>query len=215
MILVVANEKGGTGKTTVATNLAVWRSLQGRDVLLVDADPQRSAAEFAAVRCEEKVDPTISCASITGRTLAGEVRKMAGRFDDVVIDVGGRDSAGFRSALLVADVLLVPLLPGQLDVWAVEAVDGLVGEAMVLNEGLRGYTLINKVDSNPRVGLAGEAAEFCQGLEYLGGLDVRLGYRVAYRRAVAEGRAVCELDRRDPKAIAEIEALARVIYGDA
>jgi chromosome partitioning protein len=116
MVVVVGSEKGGTGKTTIATNLAIHRAQSGRDVLLVDADPQGSAIEFSRVREGEGHTPIITCVMITGRSVASEVRKLNSRFGDIVIDVGGRDSAALRSSMLVAQVMVIPCLPGQFDV---------------------------------------------------------------------------------------------------
>lgn len=215
MIVVVGSEKGGTGKTTIATNLAIYRAQVGRDVLLLDADPQGSAIEFSRVRESEGHMPTVTCVMVTGRSVAGEVRKLAPRFDDVVIDVGGRDSAALRSSMLVAQVMVVPCLPGQFDVWSIEGMNALVREAAALNEPLRAVTVLNKVDTNPRMGLADEAAEMTKDLSHIRLLDVRLGYRVAYRRAAAEGQAVSELIKKDQRAIAEIENLMREVFQDA
>jgi chromosome partitioning protein len=167
MIAVVGSEKGGTGKTTIATNLAIYRAQVGRDVLLVDADPQGSAIEFSRVRESEGHTPTITCVMVTGRSVASEVRKLAPRFDDVVIDVGGRDSAALRSAMLVAQVMVIPCLPGQFDVWSIEGMNALVREAVALNEPLRAVTVLNKVDTNPRMGLADEAAEMTKDLSHI------------------------------------------------
>lgn len=212
MVIVVANEKGGTGKTTIATNLAILRALQNKDVLLVDADPQGSASEFVRVREDENVSPAISCVSITGRGVSSEVRKLVSKYDDIIIDAGGRDSSGLRSALIVADVLIVPFLAGQYDVWAIEAMDIVVGEAMGLNPDMKPLLLLNKQDTNPRILLANEAADIANDLKNLKLLDIRLGYRVAYRRSAAEGRALCELDKKDPKAIAEMESLFKEVF---
>lgn len=212
MVVVVANEKGGTGKTTIATNLAILRAQQGADVLLVDADPQGSASEFVRVREDEQVCPTITSVAVSGRGVSSEVRKLIPKYQDIVIDAGGRDSAGLRSALVVADVLIVPFLAGQYDVWAVEAMDMVVGEALGLNSEMKPFLLMNKQDTNPRIVLGNEAAEIANGLQNLKLLEIRIGYRVAYRRSAAEGRAVNELDKKDAKAISEMDILYQEVF---
>ena len=84
MIVVVASEKGGTGKTTIATNLAIMRSRDRFDVLLIDADTQGSSQDFAAVRSQECHQPEIVCSSIFGRGITSELRKLTSRFDTII-----------------------------------------------------------------------------------------------------------------------------------
>jgi chromosome partitioning protein len=215
MVVGVCNEKGGSGKTTFACNIAIMRALAGRDVLLVDADPQASSSEFVKVREDLKIQPAITCVSILGRAVASEVRKLIPRYQDIIIDAGGRDNAGLRAALVVSDVLIVPFLPGQFDIWGLENMDNLLEDALVLNPEMNPIAVLNKMDSNPRIGLAQEASEMVNEMKNLRLSSVRIGYRVAYRRSAAEGRAVSELDRKDQKAISELEALYKEVFANA
>jgi len=111
MIVVVGGIKGGSGKTTAATNLAVLRAADGFDVLLVDADEQESCYSFAQVRSETRPTDSLSCIKLTGPPVGREVRKLAAKYHDIIIDTGGRDTASQRAALSVADVALVPFKP--------------------------------------------------------------------------------------------------------
>lgn len=215
MIIVVASIKGGTGKTTIATNLAIFRAQNASDVLLVDADSQKSASDFCAVRNEEGVSPDLTCSIITGRTLNSELAKLAPKFDDIVVDVGGRDGTTLRSAMLAADVLVVPFLPSQLDAWALAQMEGLVEEVETLNDKLRTVAFLNKVDTNPRIQLADEATKFAEETK-IHFCDVHVGYRVAFRKAVAEGLAVNEVkNRKDAKAVNEMKQLYKEVFKDA
>ena len=102
-IILIGGEKGGTGKTTLAVNLAALRALQGRDVLLIDTDVQASASYWAQSRDEAQTRPRIACIQKFGKGLPTEVRDLARRYQDLIIDAGGRDSVELRSSLVVAE----------------------------------------------------------------------------------------------------------------
>lgn len=205
MVYAVASEKGGVGKTTIAFQLSVLLAQKNRDVLLIDADPQGSALEVASVRDEEGHKPSITCVSITGKGLAGEVRKLLEKYQDIVIDCGGRDTAALRSSLLVAQKVVVPVLPGQLDAWTLDTMDEIVEQAQGFNPDLKGFVFLNKVDTNPKIQIAESVATFAKDLKTLKLMNSRMGYRVAYRRAIAEGMAVTEMSKSDKTAISEVE----------
>ena len=114
MILVVGGEKGGVGKTTLATHLAVMQKGRERTVVLVDADPQGTASTWADARKERDV-LRLPCLSLRGGKVHVELQELAQHYEDVVLDTGGADSQEFRSALLAADTLLLPLRPGSFD----------------------------------------------------------------------------------------------------
>jgi chromosome partitioning protein len=212
MIVAVATEKGGVGKSTIAVNLAIYRAQQGHEVLLVDADPQGSVGEFVKIRDDENVLPMITCVAITGRSVSSEIRKLESKYETIVIDTGGRDSAGLRSSLITANTLIVPFLPGQFDLWAVENMNKLIEDAIILNPDLRALALLNKCDSNPLIEMSDDAIKYAKEQPNLHVLDVKFGYRITYRRSVAEGRAVNELDKKDPKAIIEMDRLYKEVF---
>lgn len=215
MIVVVASEKGGTGKTTLATNLSVVRRQKGSDVLLVDCDPQHSSSDFAAVRDQESHQPELTCSCVSGRSTGSEIRKLEPKFDDIIVDVGGRDSVTLRSALLEADLLIIPFLPSQYDAWGIQRMDDLLGEVKTLNTHLKTIGVMNKVDANPRTGMTQEASEIADNFRNIRLLDGGVGYRVAFRRSVADGLAVTEMKHKDKKAIQEIENVYKEVFQDA
>lgn len=211
MIVVVGGIKGGSGKTTIATNLVVMRALDGCDVLLIDADDQETASDFTMLRNERAAaEATYTSIKLTGQAVRTETRRLAGKYDDVVIDTGGRDTTSQRAALTVADVLLVPFVPRSFDVWTLEKVGELVGEMRVANPDLKAYVFINRADPSGRDN--DEAANVLQETEGLEFIPTALGTRKAFGNAAAQGLAVSEIRPQDAKAVQEVGALYRYLY---
>jgi len=215
MIILVGGEKGGTGKTTLATNLAAMRAAQGVDVLLVDTDRQGSASFWGALRDDEAGVPPVPCVQVFGKGVARQVADLAGRYGDVVVDAGGRDSVELRSAMVVADRLFVPVQASQFDVWTLEQMDELVGQAQAINPGLSASVVLNRASTHPRVQEAAEAEALVADFESLGVSGVTVRDRIAYRRAAAEGRGVAEMPEPDPKAVAEMGAWYRAVFDES
>ena len=212
MILVCGGIKGGVGKTTLATSLTILRSLERKDVLLVDADDQGTATDFTAVRNETMGDRGAGYTSIKlhGAAVRSELLRMKDKYDDIVIDVGGRDTAGQRAALAIAQVYVVPFLPGSFDVWTLDSVADLVEEARAFNADLRAVCVINRADAKGADNAEAAAiAQETKGLEFI---DAPLGNRKAFRSAAAQGLAVVEVKPTDAKAIAEMKRLYRNLF---
>jgi chromosome partitioning protein len=210
MILAIGNTKGGVGKTTLAVNLAILRMLAGRDVLLVDGDEQGTAASFTDLRTEQLGSPGYTAVSLQGAAVRTQVRQMVGKYDDILIDVGGRDTGSLRAALTVADRLLVPVQPRTFDIWALDQMAELVAEAKALNERLEAFSVLNAADSQGRDNdEAADALRQVLGIGYLSNPVIR---RKAFPNAAAGGRSVLEQSPRDTKATDELGALARAIF---
>ena len=211
MIIVAGGIKGGSGKTTVATHLAVMRALQGRDVLLIDADDQETATDFTALRNERLPEGAgYTSIKLTGASVRTETLRLAKKYDDIVIDTGGRDTTSQRAALTVADKLIVPFVPRSFDVWTLEKVASLVEEMRAANPRLQAYVFLNRADPQGRDN--DEAAELLReagGLEYL---DTPVGTRKAFGNAASQGLAVTELKQQDPKATQEMNTLFRYLF---
>ena len=206
MILTVGGIKGGSGKTTVATNLAVLRSVGGRDVLLVDADEQSTATDFTLLRNQRLA----AGAGYTSIVLAGaavrtETQRLAAKYDDIIVDTGGRDTTSQRAALTVSDVLLAPFVPRSFDVWTVGNVAGLVAEIRAVNPQLAAFVFLNRAD--PRGADNADAEAFLSESPELVLLPTRLGTRKAFGNAATQGLAVTELRPPDRKANGEMLAL--------
>lgn len=212
MIVVAGGIKGGSGKSTAATNLAVIRATQGRDVLLVDADDQETATDFTALRNETQSGAVrYTCIKLTGPAVRTETLRLASRFDDVVIDTGGRDTTSQRAALSVANVLVVPFVPRSFDVWTIEKVGALVSEMGAANPGLKAFTFLNRAD--PRGTDNEDSADVLRDTPALTYLNAPLGTRKAYSNAAAQGLAVTEIRPLDPKAVDEFMVLFRYVFG--
>jgi chromosome partitioning protein len=211
MIVVAGGIKGGSGKTTVATNLAIIRAAQGRDVLLIDADDQETSTDFTALRNERQPNGAgYTGIKLTGAGVRTETLRLAKKYDDIVIDTGGRDTTSQRAALTVADALLVPFVPRSFDVWTLEKVSHLVTEMRAANPELKAYAFINRADPSGRDNA--EAAEVIRETEALAFIDTPLGARKAFSNAAAQGLAVTELKPQDPKAMEEMLILFRYVF---
>ncbi len=213
MIVLIGGEKGGTGKTTLATNLAAKRALAGRDVLLLDTDQQGSANYWAQSRDESESRPRrVACVQKFGKGLQAEVQDLAKRYEDIVIDAGGRDSIELRAALVVAHKAYIPIQPSQFDIWTLDRMDELVGSAGGFNPNLKAWVLISRVSTNPSVHELQDAREILADFSNLALSGVIIHDRIAYRKAARDGLCVDELKPRDTKAAEEIEALYQEVF---
>jgi len=211
MILTAGGIKGGGGKTTIATNLAIMRAIEGRDVLLVDADDQETATDFTNLRKEQREEfPGYTCIKLTGGAVRTELLRLAPKYQDIIIDTGGRDTASQRAALSVAHVLIVPFVPRSFDLWTLDKLTELVTEMRQANPGLRACTFINRAD--PRGADNNDTGEALRENDALQFLDVPIGTRKAFGNAASAGLAVTELKPDDPKASEEITRLFRYIF---
>jgi chromosome partitioning protein len=209
MILLLGGEKGGTGKSTVAVNLAVWLAIQGTDVLLIDTDPQATASRFIDRRNLIEGAPPVHCAEKRGNVF-DTVRDLAKRYQQVIVDAGGRDSEELRTALVAAHVVYCPLKASQPDIETSVHMNQLVKLARGMNPILKARLLIAMGPTNPAIQEAADAQQVLAKLTEFDLSSVIVRERKAYRDAMLEGKGVVELTNE--KAAAEIEALAREIY---
>ncbi len=211
MIIVIGGIKGGSGKTTVATNLAVMRSGEGNDVLLIDADDQETSTDFTILRNEILENGAgYTNIKLTGAAVRTETLRLKDKYQDIIIDTGGRDTSSQRAALTVADILLVPFVPRSFDVWTIEKVSNLVAEMKTVNPELRACMFLNRAD--PRGQDNYDTAEVLRENDTLTFLDTPLGARKAFSNAAAAGLGVSELKPLDPKAFGEISKLHDYIF---
>jgi chromosome partitioning protein len=211
MILTVGNTKGGVGKTTLALNIAIARALAGRDVWFIDGDRQGTGQIALTIRAENGVMPLIACAQYSdGTTLRQQVKQTGGKFDDVIIDVGGRDSTALRSALTFTDALVIPFAPRSFDVWSFSDMSHLIEEAKSMRGEFPVYAVLNNADiSGTDNEEAVEAITDYPALKYL---DAPIKRRKSIATSAGKGLSVLEYTPKDAKASEEIQRLVDIIF---
>ena len=213
MILTVGNTKGGVGKTTMAVNIAIARALAGRDVWLIDGDRQGTAQTAISIRAEAGHLPGIACATYPdGPVLRSQLQQQAGKFDDIIIDAGGRDSTALRAALILSDVLLVPFQPRSYDVWALDDIAGLIDEARSVRDGLRAFAVLNCADTGEASADNADAAAAVADIPQFEYLATPIRRRKSFANGAGQGLSVLEMKPADRKACDELNALINALF---
>lgn len=206
MITVIANLKGGTGKSTVAFNLGLWLARRRVGVFMLDLDPQQTLADTMEIRREDGLEPLPE--------LALDLQALAAArqtYDEVVVDVGPSDLETMYTAVRVADRVVLPVPPSQADVWSTQRFTARAFELRGESETPRICAFINRADTHQAVRESDEAFEALQAIKGIEVLEPRLKQRMAFRRSFSEGMSVEELERRG-KAAQELDALAKRLY---
>ncbi|WP_010304106.1 AAA family ATPase [Candidatus Odyssella thessalonicensis] len=212
MIILIGGEKGGPGKTTIATNIAAIRTSIVGDVLLVDTDKQPTSSYWCSLREDKGIAPRVSSIQKYDKAVRTEIVELSKKYSDIIIDAGGRDSPELRGALLVCDKAIFPLRPSQFDLWTLGRLNTLVETAKEINEKLQAYVVINQSSPNPAVKEAEEMKGFLTEFENIKALNSVICERIAFRRAALNGMAVTEYKPEDIKANEEIMGLYKEIY---
>ena len=199
MIVGVLNQKGGVGKTTLSVNLAAALARDGSRVLLIDADPQGSALDWAAAR---EGEPLFSVVGLPRATVHREIGTIGKGYDHIIIDGPPRVTDLARSAIMASDVVVIPVQPSPYDVWAADEVVKLIDEACVYKENLKSCFVVNRKIANTAIGRDVREALSAYPVPVLASA---LAQRVVFAEAAAQGRAVHELD---PEGVAAVEVRA-------
>ncbi len=210
MIVVIGGIKGGSGKTTIATNLCQMRAAVGKKVLLVDADEQRSSYDWSLQRDESKIpiDKRFVTVCLAGKSVYSNLCKLRPDYDDIIVDTGGRDTTSQRAAISCADKFLIPFKPRSIDIWTIGAVQRMLNECT--NHNLKSYAFINQADC---IGQDNEdSLEILKECSELESLTFFVGNRKAFGNAAANGLGVHESQPNDEKACLEIKKLYDFIY---
>lgn len=207
MIVALLNQKGGVGKTTLALHLAGEWARRGKRVVLIDADPQSSALDWSQQRAREGRERLFGVVGLARDTLHSEAPELARSADYVVIDGPPRVASLMRSALLAADLVLIPVQPSPFDGWASAEMLSLLGEARIYRPQLAARFVLNRCAT--RTIIARETAETLADHDPPV-LASTIGQRVAFADTARSGRLVSEINRHGPAA-REITALCAEI----
>jgi chromosome partitioning protein len=202
LTISVAALKGGVGKSTLSINLATYLHSCHHRVLLVDGDSQgtcRGWSEIAA-SAERDVPPVVSMGAEMRRNLA----RVADGFGAVVVDTPPRLGAEQRAAMLVSDLVLIPVTPGPADVWALQETLALLDEARALRPEIKAAIVLNRVSARTSLAAVTREAIEQSGVPLL---HPAIGNRVAFAEAIASGQGVTTYAAESPAA-AEIATLA-------
>lgn len=211
MILLIGYEKGGTGKSTLAKSLAVYLQQQGRDLVTVDTDPQQTLYRWCERRKDQADVMPIPCVKLTGSKILSDLRSLAGKYSDVIIDAGGADSPALRAALAVATHLLVPMQPNAGDIEILGHMVDLIDQARVYNPDLKARAVLTMCPTLPsRYSLILDAKDVCTHYN-LTPLNAYTSRREIYDVISMSGLSVLESD--NDKARQEIIEIAKEILG--
>lgn len=210
-IAICGSNKGGCGKTTTTTNIAVALAKMGHDVCLVDADPQRSASRWYEERETGKLEPAITLIEKKDN-IALTLRTLGGKFDFVIVDVAGRNSRELITGATVADMIIAPHQCSQLDLDTLAEMQEQVVRVRDLNPGLKVLAYHTMASTNPavRVTERKEFLEFLSEFPEFTSLKAIGFYRKAYKDMIPCGKSVIEGD--NAQAAAEIDALVKEVF---
>lgn len=210
MIIAVCNSKGGVGKSLLASNLALAYHESGASVLVVDTDPQGTTEEFFNERAQSKGKIDVTCVSKpVAKGLRDQIKHLAASYDRTVVDAGGRDNLQMREALLVADVVLIPVVPCQKCLSALDKTAEIIEDCKGINDKIRPIIIINNASTNYRDQLTSAVLPAIQDQfsdDYMICKTV-LKTRSAWVYSGFESAAIWEVEGRENKAAQEFSAL--------
>ena len=208
MLTVVGNLKGGTGKSTVAFNLAVWLAHDKAGVKAFDLDPQCTLVDVNEVRLEDSYEPAFEVSTDLDEleTLAKDKKRK----QPIIVDMSASNMPAMEKAIYLADRILIPVQPSQADIWSTQRFLKIVKDCVNNRKKPEVLGFINRADTHIGVRETGEAEQALEMIQGVTALDVRLHQRTAYRRSFSEGLGVFELDPMG-KASTEMKKLAALL----
>ena len=202
MIITIGVEKGGTGKSTTATNLACYIASLGKEVTILDADIQKTASDWMSVREDER-EKNNNILPIDVFAQNKEIDKLAKRliqkYDYVIIDVGGQAGRALGSALLCSDIIYMPVRPSQADLWTLDKMETLIDNAKGINPKLKAYAFLNQAPTNPSIKETDLAKSYLAEFENIKLSNCIVSERKAFRDAMLQGLSVFEMQESKAK----------------
>ncbi len=208
MLTVIGNLKGGTGKSTVAFNLAVWLAHDKSGVRAFDLDPQCTLVDVCEVREEDGFEPMFDVSTDIAELEALAVDKK--NKQPIIVDISVGNMPAMERAIFLADRILIPVQPSQADIWSTQRFLKIVSNCLDKNKKTEVLGFINRADTHIGVRETDEAEQALQMLQGIKAIDIRLYQRTAYRRSFSEGLGVFELDPMG-KASKEMKKLAAIL----
>ncbi|BCD46758.1 AAA family ATPase [Helicobacter suis] len=193
MIITIANEKGGSGKSTLCINLALQFLAEQKDIVVLDTDPQQSVEVFVNIRSETSL-PIFPLFNRTGN-ITDTLKQMVGKYQIVIIDTKGEHSKESQRAILLSDLVLIPTTPSQLDSAVLLDMLERVQDLQALNEKLKALVLINRIPPIPTLKEKQALVEFIEQNNTNNRvllLKNHLSERIAFKRSISEGLGVME-----------------------
>jgi chromosome partitioning protein len=208
--IVIGGEKGGTGKTTIASNLALMSVIQGYDTLIIDADKQRSLSKWTQRRNETKKNPHVPCVHLGGKTMNTEIENLSGRYEVVIIDAGGRDSVELRASITspCVSAFYSPLEASTFDLDTLDSLNQIVEIAQTYNQALKAHIIFNKCSTHHRSKVTNEAYNFIQ-KSYSDNFficDTKICNRVAYKESTSYQQIVFEYEKEQKQRMPTYQA---------
>ncbi|MEN9897769.1 MAG: hypothetical protein RLZZ66_1418 [Pseudomonadota bacterium] len=207
MIILIGSEKGGVGKSTIATNLSAYLATQGKDVILVDSDRQGTSSNWFEDRMNTAL-PKIENVSKYDN-IKQTLIDLKKRYEYVIVDSQGRDSVELRTGLLVADICITPVRPSQADLDTIYRMVRLINTAKEINESLKCFCVLTQAPTNPVITEIEESKKYINEIKELLLTDTIICERKVYRDALASGAGVMEMNNE--KAEKEMVELCKEI----
>ncbi len=206
--ILIGGEKGGTGKSTIAVNLAIMCKMKGHDVLLLDTDKQGSSRKFINHRNEREISQTPPCLQITGKHINSELENLAKKYSFIIIDAGGKDSVELRASMAspIVKYLFSPLRPSEFDLETLSTMDELTYLSKAYNEQLKTYIIFNLCPTHAGSTVTKDSIELIDGFENLKVSRSCLSNRVAFSYAQSRHQSVIEFEREKIKELPKYQA---------